>query len=208
MLGYQKIPEVWRAGIPALADRKFAYTRYSLNEIVASTIRRAEQVVLGAGGKVTPEGIEVPRQEPVAAKLEQWEPAAPIRRVDPVDAAWTWKGPWEEGNMDLFGRKIVNKATRAAGAEASFVFEGTGVAIVGLASPEGGRADLFLDGAKAGLIEAWIPERTHDNDLFHVDGLAPGKHTVRIVTRSDAHPRSTGTRVRLDWAVVYGAQAR
>ena len=33
-----RIPEVWRVGIPPLADRKFAFTRYSFNEIVTSTL--------------------------------------------------------------------------------------------------------------------------------------------------------------------------
>ena len=41
MLGYEKIPEVWKAGIPAIADTKFAFTQYSFNEIVASTMARA-----------------------------------------------------------------------------------------------------------------------------------------------------------------------
>jgi len=27
-------------------------------------------------------------------------------------------------------------------------------------SQEGGRADVYVDGAKAGEIDAWIPERT------------------------------------------------
>ena len=35
-------------------------------------------------------------------------------------------------------------------------------------------------------------------------GLANGKHTVRLVTRADADPRSKGKAVRIDWAVVYG----
>ena len=52
-----------------------------------------------------------------------------------------------------------------------------------------------------------LPERTHDNDLWHVTGLEPGRHTVRVVARGDADPRSKGTEVRIDWAIVYGAQA-
>ena len=78
------------------------------------------------------------------------------------------------------------------------------MAIAGRSSQDGGRADVYLDGKKAGELDAWIPERTHDNDYWHVTGLANGKHTVRIVTRADADPRSTGRKVRIDWAVVYG----
>ena len=91
--------------------------------------------------------------------------------------------------------------------EASFTFAGTGVAIVGRSSQMGGRADVYLDGKKVEGIDAWIPERTHDNDLWHVTGLEPGRHTVRVVARGDADPRSKGTEVRIDWAIVYGAQA-
>jgi len=208
MLGYEKIPEVWKAGIPALADKKFAYTRYSFNEIVASTLSRAQKVVEGAGGKVTATEIEVPAQEPQAAPLEQWDAGMPMKLVEPIDAAWAWKGAWTEGSIDSWGRKIKNKTTVGAGAETNLTFEGTGVAIVGDCSQEGGRADVYLDGKKTGEIDAWIPERTHDNDYWHVTGLPPGKHTVRIVTRADADARSKGKKLQIDWAVVYGAAVR
>jgi hypothetical protein len=204
MIGYDRIPEVWRAGIPALADRKFAYTRYSFDEIVASTVRRAEQVVAGVGGTVSDEGLLVPLQEPQAAPLEQWDPGTPTKRLTPADPAWSWKGAWTAGTMDLWGEKIANRTTSAGGAEATLRFEGTGVAVVGRASQAGGRADVYLDEKKVGGIDAWIPERTHDNDLWHVTGLDAGSHTVRIVARGEADPRSRGTAVRIDWAIVYG----
>ena len=91
--------------------------------------------------------------------------------------------------------------------EASFNFEGSGVVIVGTMTQEGGRADVYLDGARAGEVDAWIPERTNDNDYWHVTGLKNGKHTVRLVTRKDADSRSKGQKIRVDWAVVYGPSA-
>jgi hypothetical protein len=207
MLGYDKIPAVWKDGIPPLADKKFAFTRYSFNEIVASTLARAYRVIEGAGGRVTATWVEVPAQEPQAPPLEQWNPGVPMKRVEAVDPSWAWTGPWTEGTMDSWGRKIKNKSAAGTGSEATLTFEGTGVAIVGRCSQEGGRADVYLDGAKAGEIDAWIPERTHDNDYWHVTGLPAGKHTVRIVTRADADARSKGTDLRLDGAVIYGATA-
>jgi hypothetical protein len=65
------------------------------------------------------------------------------------------------------------------------------------------RLDI-LDGARAGEIDAWIPERTNDNDYWHVTGLANGPHSVRIVVRPDADRRSTGRALRVEWAVVFG----
>jgi hypothetical protein len=83
-------------------------------------------------------------------------------------------------------------------------FEGTGVAIVGHCTQEGGRADVFLDGEKAGEIDAWIPKNTSDDDYWHISGLSAGKHSVRIVARSDADARSSGTKVQFVRAIVYG----
>ena len=118
--------------------------------------------------------------------------------------AWSWKGTWtvEAEKNDWSSWKV--KRAGGAGDEALLVFQGTGVAVVGTMAQDGGRADVYLDGAKAGEIDAWIPERTYDSDYWHVTGLANGPHTVRIVIRGDADARSGGRRVQLERAIVYG----
>jgi hypothetical protein len=204
MIGYEAIPETWRSGITPLADKKFAFTQYSFNEIVASTLARANKVIESVGGQVTATEVVIPVQQPEAAPLEQWDAGVPLKRVEPVEAAWTWTGAWTVGKGESWGREYENRAVVGAGFEATLTFEGTGVAIVGRYSQDGGRADVYLDGQKAGEVNAWIPERTHDNDYWHVTGLKNGKHTVRLVTRADADPRSKGQKIRVDWAVVYG----
>jgi hypothetical protein len=70
MLGYERIPQKWRSGIPALADTKFEFTSYSFNEIVASTLKRAEEVIVAAGGAVGPDEVVIPTQAPKAPPLE------------------------------------------------------------------------------------------------------------------------------------------
>ena len=105
------------------------------------------------------------------------------------------KNPWSSWKVRQAGR---------AGDEATLAFDGTGVAIVGTMSQEGGRADVYLDGAKAGEVDAWIPERTNDNDYWHVTGLANGPHTVRIVVQGGADGRSKGRLVQLERGIVYG----
>jgi hypothetical protein len=132
----------------------------------------------------------------------------PVKVAHPVDAAWTWTGPWTRGKGESWGREFETRESDGGGREATLKFEGTGVAIVGECSQQGGRADVYLDGARAGALDAWIPERTHDNDLWHVSGLAPGPHTVRIVTRDEADSRSKGKHIRVEWAVVYAEKAR
>jgi hypothetical protein len=204
MLGYEKIPEKWKAGIPGLADTKFEFTQYSFNEVVASTLARAEKVIVAAGGEVTPDAVVIPVQTPKAPPLEQWDPGVPVARVEFDQPAWSWKGGWTSDTLKNDWSSWKVRRAGGTGDEATFAFEGTGVAIVGTMGQEGGRADVYLDGAKAGKIDAWIPERTNDNDYWHVTGLANGKHTVRIVVRGDADSRSKGRKVQLERAIVYG----
>ena len=198
-------PDVWKAGIPAIADTRFAFTQYSFNQIVASTQARALKVVEGAGGKVTATEIEIPVQEPEAPPLEQWDSGAPLKRVEVNDPAWTFKGQFNDKSFKHpWGGEVHFKETAAAGAEATLAFEGTGVAVVGICTQEGGRADVFLDGEKVGEIDAWIPKNTTDDDYWHVSGLRAGKHSVRIVVRADNDARSKGAKLQIKRAVVYG----
>ena len=76
----------------------------------------------------------------------------------------------------------------------------------GGAPADGGRAEVSLDGKPAQGINAWIPQRTHDNALWHVYGLAPGTHTVRIASTGTADQRSTGTARLVSGAIVYRAR--
>jgi hypothetical protein len=206
MLGYAKIPDAWKAGLPALADTRFAFTKYSLNEIVASTLARAFKVIESVGGRVTATEVEIPMEEPQAPPLEQWDSGAPSMRIDYSDSRWTWKGPWTEGSVKLpWGEVETFEEAGGAASEAALSFEGTGFALVGRCSQEGGRADVYLDGRKAGEVDAWIPKGTHDNDYWHVTGLPNGKHVLRIVTRTDADPRSSGRKIQIERGVVYAA---
>jgi ADP-ribosylglycohydrolase len=203
MLGYSKIPDEWKSGIPALAGRKFAYTNYSFDDIVASTLKRAELVVRQSGGQVTADRLTIPPQAPVPPMLEQWDMGIPDRIVDVEDAAWQWAGPWQTPPAGREGRPERGRMAREKGAEATLTFTGTAVTITGRYAADGGRADVSLDGKPAQAINAWIPQRTTDNALWHIYGLAPGTHTVRLATTGTADQRSTGTTVLVRDAIIY-----
>src|SRR4029453_12064327 len=72
MIGYHRIPDEWKRGIPAIASRKFRFTSYSFNDIVMSTTRRAEAVIERAGGRVERDTLVVPEQPPVPPDLDAW----------------------------------------------------------------------------------------------------------------------------------------
>lgn len=208
MLGYDKIPDAWKSGIATIADQKFQFTDYSFNSIVDSTIKRASKVITSVGGKVTDSEILVPVQPAKAPKLEQWNPGIPDRFVQFNEPAWQWKGSWRDetqpkDNMDKNKPGVTSKAANGAGAEAVLTFEGVAICVLGPMTQAGGRADVFLDGKKMDNIDAYVVERTFDYDLWRAYDLKPGKHTLRIVTRDDADPRSKGKNVILRRAIIY-----
>ena len=95
---------------------------------------------------------------------------------------------------------------QGAGAEAELRFQGVAVALVGPLSQDGGQAEVRLDGEKVGEMDAYIVERTSDNDLWHTYGLNPGAHTLQIITRDTADPRSKGKTVAIARAITYRAR--
>ncbi len=204
ILGYSRIPDVYKSGIPRLAAERFEFTRYSFDEIVASTVKRAEKVVVRAGGRVTGSEVMIPVQVPQAPPLEQWNAGVPVARVGPDDPVWAWQGGWKTVARKAGGSEAPAKQASGAGDEATLRFDGTGVAIVGAMGQAGGRADIWLDGRRQKLLlDAWVPERTYDDDYWHVTGLAPGRHLLRLVVRGDADSRSNGHEVRIEGAIVY-----
>ncbi len=195
ILGYNGIPDNCKSGISSLADRKFDFTSYSFNDIVHSTESRALKLIAQNRGKVDDQQVSVCVEQPRAPKLEQWTPGIPDRRADAGESCWTYSGAWET--------KDNSRTSRSAGSEATLRFNGVAVAILGPLSQDGAQAQVCLDGKKAGIADAYIVERTHDNVLWNVYGLKPGEHTVRLVTTGKADPRSTGKRLGISGAVIY-----
>src|SRR5581483_3481012 len=181
MMGYDKIPDEWKSGIAGLADTKFDYTNYSFNSITESTVRRALKVIELAGGRVTESEVIIPLQAPKAPKLEQWNPGVPERVIRFDDPAWDWNGAWSDEVGGKEKKSLIGRAANGAG------------------------ADVYLDGKKVGQFDAYIVERTHDNDLWHTYDLKPGTHTVRVVMRDDADARSKGKKIVIQRAITYRA---
>jgi hypothetical protein len=202
MLGYNGIPEVWKSGIAAIADTRFDFPQSSFNDITRTTIERAK-IITKVGGSVSVSEMIIPYQKPQAPALEQWDMGIPERRIDSLDPSWRWEGKWTEEHYwdgDGVSARKISRETRAT---AILTFTGTAVAVVGRCSQDGGRADVYLDGNKAGEIDAYIVERTSDNDLWHTHDLKPGKHTIRIVQRGDADSRSNGKELTIEYAISF-----
>jgi hypothetical protein len=195
MLGYNRIPDSFKSGIPAIENTKFNFTDYSFNDIVKSTEARALKIIQMSGGKVTDQEVAVRVQKPRAPKLEQWNPGIPDRRLTFDDPAWSYSGAWKTEKN--------SKVSTTSGDEATLTFDGVAVVLLGRLSVHGGRADVYLDNKKVDTADAYVVERTYDKALWHVYGLKPGRHTVRLVTIDDADTRSRGRQISLYGAVTY-----
>ncbi len=200
MLGFDQSPDRCKSGIAALADKKFDFTDYSFHDIVKSTEARALKIIKMTGGKISDADVVLRLQEPTAPALQQWSPGIPTRRTKATDDCWTFHGDWQTKNEAKVRHTKAN--------EAILHFSGTAAAILGALAQDGGKADVYVDGKPARLADAYIVERTHDNVLWNIYDLKPGEHTIRLVTTGKADPRSTGTRVTIQGAVIYGTASK
>lgn len=89
-----------------------------------------------------------------------------------------FKGSWASAkDVSETGR-----ITSEAGAEMTCTFEGNQVRLIGTAWPEGGGADVYLDGEKQLCgIDSYCPYAAPRHVLFYRNGLAPGRHRLRVV---------------------------
>ena len=200
MLGYRRIPDQWKAGLPAIADKKFDFTEYSFNEVTRVSLELALRLIERNGGQVGASEVVIPVQQPQPPPLEQWSPGIPDRRMAARNKAWTWSRHWQSQSNAV--------STVEAGAEATLRFKGVAVAILGPCASDGGQAEVMLDGEKVGVLDAYIGERARENVLWHAYDLKSGDHTLVLRTTGKADPRSKGHLITIQTAISYRAPDR
>ncbi|MET7307826.1 PDZ domain-containing protein [Streptomyces sp. NPDC005571] len=85
--------------------------------------------------------------------------------------------------------------TTADGASASLTFHGTGVTVLGEKFSDQGSVEVFVDGASQGLVDTTAATRQVQAEIFGIEGLTAGEHTVQIVKRSGQYTRLDGFKV-------------
>jgi hypothetical protein len=95
-----------------------------------------------------------------------------------------------EGGSHVSGR---------SGASLSYTFTGNQVRLVGRVGRTGGRADVFVDGAKQLVsVDGFSPVTLHRQILYYLNGVSSGPHTLKIVVRGEHNPASRGDDVFVD----------
>jgi hypothetical protein len=108
-----------------------------------------------------------------------------------------YAGTWT--NLTLTGASggQVRYAT-AAGAEATFKFTGKDVVWVAPKNTNRGRAEVWVDGAKAATVDQYASSHQPRRVVFRKGWASTGTHTVEVRVLGTKQAASTGTRVDAD----------
>ncbi|MCC7496301.1 MAG: ADP-ribosylglycohydrolase family protein [Bryobacterales bacterium] len=198
MLGYKAIPEQWKGGIPAIADKKFSYTDFSFHTIVDSNMKRALELIRKTGGRVDKDTVSVKAQNPKATRFEGWDDyGSPVERIHSNSSRFAWKGDWREsGGVRMSAVK---------GAEVTISFRGTGAILTGPYLVSGGKADVYLDGKHEATVDVYPdePSRKNGDAVWHGFKLANTGHTLRLVVRGEPYPGSQGADIGVADLIVF-----
>jgi hypothetical protein len=101
-----------------------------------------------------------------------------------------------------------SRVASAQGAAVEHRFTGNQVRLIGRVGPDGGLADVYLDGVKQRVpVDCWNPGPKAEQVLYYRNGLPEGEHTLRAVVRGAGNAVSKGANVVIDemqWSAAGG----
>lgn len=113
-----------------------------------------------------------------------------------------FEGPWRTAPPDGPGY-----VADAANATATAKFVGNQVRLIGGVGPQGGHAEVYLDGEKQLVpVDCWNPTARHGQVLYYRNGLEPGLHTLKLAACGTGNPYAQGSSIEIS-AVQYSAAA-
>ena len=168
LIGYEKIPAYWKAGLNGSEDIAFKYTSTSLNRVYEMGYRHALENIRRHGGTVDANGVTLSLQDPKPVKFEQSFPG--IMPKDKIS----------------FNREDLK--------EEQFSFEGTGFVVRGEATAKEGTPkdkaatlEVRVDGQLTETVKLPANFTTRRHELCWNYKLPAGKHTVTL-KRTDVEP--------------------
>ncbi len=206
MLGYEGIPDQWKSGIPAIADKQFSYTDFNFNSIVKSTEDRAIALVELNGGRLDGDRLLVKMQEPQPAQLELWDDyGSPDEVILVEDARWQFEGDWERTEARQRRTIYMGRTAGTKGPAAEVSFQGTGAILSGPLMAKGGTADIYLDGELHGTVDVYSDSTYNrvSEAVWHAFGLPDAEHRLRVVVRGEVPQGGQGTDITLEKLIVF-----
>jgi hypothetical protein len=209
--GFSGLPAGIQEGVKAIADTTFINTNYTFSKAVENTYKYSSRFIAESGGDTSGNKLKIKIQKPVPPKLEVSFPNTVFDRIISVfdKDGFVFKSGWrkytvmtgpqrEPRNLAMIGSR--------SGDEAEIKFTGTGISITGNWLKDCGKADVYLDGNLHRTIDTYYNfsnQQQSNNSIWHVTGLNPGEHIVKIIAKGEKRPESEGTNVYLTGAVIF-----
>ena len=121
------------------------------------------------------------------------------------DHRWRWTGDWQRTGIMLWRTERVSNISGHKGAEAAISFTGTGASIIGILLPNGGKAEVYLDGELSRAIDVYPdePMAKARESIWHVFGLENKRHDVLVVVLGESFGDSQGTDISISGLLVF-----
>lgn len=119
-------------------------------------------------------------------------------KVDDNHSTIAYRGNWAtvSGRTGAYGGS--SRQSTSPGDTARFTFTGTAITWFGEQRPDGGKADIFVDGANRGTIDCYAGGALSGVKMFTLSNLSFGQHTIAVVARVDRNGSSSGNAVVVD----------
>jgi len=130
-----------------------------------------------------PGGLYKMWEIPLILRTEAEPPISMDGDIYADDPRLTLSGTWTAGDGHLPGLSAHTRYTSAPGSAMQYQFHGTGVAVMGEKGPEFGEMEVWLDGERRAELDLRTENfpRITSVQLFSVNGLKKGSHTLRLV---------------------------
>lgn len=182
MIGYEKIPDLWKNGLKHVEDLNFKYTSVSLNKVYDISFNHALQNIVNNGGSVTDEKVKIKSSPTKEVRFEESFPKLiPIERrrlsvdssnVNNINLSFEGSGFVVTGNIDL----------------GYFTFDDYAA-----------KLEITIDGGSPEIINLPRNFRTRKHEIFWKYDLPNQKHTVHIKLLNPVE----GKTMKYDSLIVY-----
>jgi hypothetical protein len=120
-------------------------------------------------------------------------------RIEQDDPSVVRTGAWYVNNSASAGHSAgTAMLSMDVGASATLSFTGTGIRWIGVRDEWSGRANVYLDGQLAGVVDTYASPGQSATVLYAATGLSSGAHALRVEVAGTRNASSGGTWVWVD----------
>jgi hypothetical protein len=137
-----------------------------------------------------------------AYSIYKAKPTVEVKGYQETAPSISYTGTWSNLSNASAWNGQVKQTAGASGTKATFNFTGRRAALVVMTGPNGGKADVFVDGVKRATLDFYSASTTTRRITFVSPALSVAAHTVEVRWRSDKNAASSGKKLYIDGFVV------